>query len=160
MKTLLAILLALAIVGGNVLLGYYYAPSEILFTPVVALLVTRVLLAATVRPGGRGGTVLLGSATLAAGFICLNDVGVKLYGGGTHDAEGLGFVNFFLLIGALLAYGLVVHHISRQKATPLPARIAAGLLFPALLALHLYFFADLGYGLHNDCRYGCAGTAL
>lgn len=160
MKTFLAICFSLALVGGNTLLGYYYAPSEILFTPVVAILVTGVLLAATVRPGGQGGTVLLGTTTLAAGFICLNDVGVKLYGGGDHDAEGLGFVNFFLLIGALLSYGLLMYHISRQKAAPRPARIAAGLLFPVILALHLYFFADLGYGLNNDCRYGCAGTAL
>ncbi|GAB2784335.1 hypothetical protein HNQ93_002425 [Hymenobacter luteus] len=151
MNTITATLLSALLLAGNVLLGYYLAPWEILLTPVVIVATTLLLLTArSSRPTPMLRTLLL------AGLICGHDMGVKLYGGGSHDAEGQGFIHAFLLMGLLPAYGILVLKVSQLKGVvPGYLRVAACLLFPLLLALYLYFFGEVGYGLANECRYGC-----
>lgn len=147
---LTATLLSALLLSSNVLLGYYAAPWEILLTPVVLVVTSLLLLTArSARP-----TPVL-RALLLALLICGHDMGVKLYGGGSHDAEGQGFIHAFLFMGLLPAYGILILKVSQLKGlVPWHIRLAACLLFPLVLAVHLYFFGALGHGVSNDCRYG------
>ncbi|RPD45783.1 hypothetical protein DNI29_16665 [Hymenobacter sediminis] len=151
MNILTATLLSALLLGSNVLLGYYAAPWEILLTPLVIVAATLLLLTAhSSRP-----TPILRTLLLAV-LICGHDIGVKLYGGGSHDAEGQGLIHAFLFMGLLPAYGLLILRVSQLKGVvPWHTRLGACLLFPLVLAIHLFFFGELGYGLSNDCRYGC-----
>jgi hypothetical protein len=135
-----SLLLCAAVVAANNLLGHYMAPSGILMTPLVIMALTGWLLP---RHSTYSHSIL--RVGLLALLICLHDAGIKLYAGGSHDAEGQGFIHFFLFMGLLPAYGYVVYTLTRQRAEPVAVRVVTGLLFPAILGHYFWFFAGLGY---------------
>lgn len=135
-----SLLLCVAVVVANNLLGHYFAPSGILLTPLVIMALTGWLL-----PRHSTYSHSLLRILLLALLICLHDAGTKLYAGGSHDAEGQGFIHLFLFLGLLPASGYIVYGLMRQRAEPVVSRVAAGLLFAAILGLYLWFSAGLGY---------------
>jgi hypothetical protein len=140
----------LSIVAANTLFGYYSAPAEILLTPLVVVAVTYLTFSQR--------TIFTNpiiSTLLAVCCICLNDIGVKLYGGGNHDAKGQGFIHASLFVGLLPAYGMVLFKTIRQSNITTPRKVTACLLFPILLLGYLTLFADLGEGVTHECLYGC-----
>lgn len=150
MKLALALFFCTVVVLANSLLDYYHAPTGIMLTPVIILSVTTLMVSTRhfkSNPVSATGWVVL--------FICLNDIGIKLYGGGTHDNEGQAWVHLLLLVGLIPSYGALLFVIFRQSTASASKRIAAALLFPLLLFGHLTLFTDLGIGQMNGCRYGC-----
>jgi len=135
----IATLLAAGLLAGNVVLGYYSAPTEILLTPLVVVVTTLLLMPANAK---RPKSFL--SATLAALLICAHDAGVKLYGGGAHDLAGQGFIHAFLFFGLLPAYLLLLHRVSQVTGISAKQKWAAYLVFPLVLAVHLALFGWLG----------------
>jgi hypothetical protein len=135
-----SVLLCSSLITANNLLGHYFAPSGNLLTPLVIMALTGLLL-----PSHSTYATSLLRVVLLALLICLHDAGIKLYAGGTHDAEGQGFLHAFLFLGLLPAYGYVVYRLTHQQAKPVVSRVVAGLLYPAVLGPYLWFFADLGY---------------
>ncbi|TGE27442.1 hypothetical protein [Hymenobacter metallicola] len=131
--------LALGLVVANVLADHFFAPWGILLTPVVAGGAVR--LVAFTRPG-----YPLLQAALSAALIALHDCGIKLFGGGTHDTEGQGFVHVFLFFGLLVAFLVLVAAIDQQQASTRLVRRLAKFLFVALLMVHLALTANLGLG--------------
>lgn len=78
----------------------------------------------------------------------LQDAGMKLYGGGDHDLEGLGFCNLLLLIGAPLSLVLLIGALGRNRTIATRHKAGAIGLFVALLVGHLLLFGSLGVGLY------------
>ncbi|SDY95661.1 hypothetical protein [Hymenobacter psychrophilus] len=150
MKLPLALSLCALLVLANALLDYYHAPTGIMLTPVIILSLTTLLVATKHLRTNPVSAILL-----VVLFICLNDMEIKLYGGGTHDNEGQAWIHLFLLIGLIPSYGALLFVIFRQATTSVSTKIAAVLLFPLLLFGYLTLFADLGIGQMNGCRYGC-----
>lgn len=131
--------LALTIVVTNVLADQYYAPLGILLTPVVVVAAVR--LVAYTRPAWP-----LLQAGLSVALISLHDCGIKLLGGGTHDAEGQGFIFVFLFFSLLPAFLVLVAALDQDPTTTRPRRRMAKLLFVALIVLHLALTEKLGLG--------------
>ncbi|WP_157547545.1 hypothetical protein [Hymenobacter sp. DG25A] len=138
MKLIGATALCLVLVIGNVLLGYYCAPLEILLTPLVVIGTMWLLLAA-----GPYASPWL-TSLLSAVLICGHDAGVKLYGGGTHDSAGQGFIHAFLFFGLIPAYLLLLARLDQRPNLPASARLVANLLFPLLVGGYLSMFGWLG----------------
>ena len=139
-----ALPLTLALVASNACFDHFGAPSGIFLTPVVIVLAVWLI---SFCHGQAPMTKTLLSVTL----ISLNDLGIKLWGGGMHDLEGRGFVSLFLFVGAVPAFLILTAGISRDKQRQKTAKRAAILLFPVLLLLHLCLTNDLGMGECINC---------
>jgi uncharacterized membrane protein YoaK (UPF0700 family) len=137
---LLAIPLALTVVALNVYYDYASAPSGLLWSPVAALLACGVVLwgASPWHPYLK--------ATLCAGLLMLQDAGMKLFGGGDHDWEGQGVMNFVFVAGALLSLVLLVVALRRDEKQRTVSKAGSIGLFLALLLGHLLLFGSLGIG--------------
>ncbi|UOQ53688.1 hypothetical protein [Hymenobacter cellulosivorans] len=90
-------------------------------------------------------------ATLAAVLISLYDISIKLYGAGSHDAEGKGLFHFLLLLGILPAFLVLVAALDQQQSGTRRRRRVAKVLFLALLFVHLALTSDLGMGRCVSC---------
>ncbi|WP_143080418.1 hypothetical protein [Hymenobacter arizonensis] len=142
---LLAVPLALTVVAANVYYDYISAPSGILWSPVAALLACGLVLfgAPTRNPYLKAG--------LCAGLLMGQDAGIKLFGGGVHDAAGQGLMNFAFVAGALLSLLLLAAALRQDELKgdkekgPVPKGRVIG-LFLAVLLGHLLLFGWLGFG--------------
>ena len=83
-------------------------------------------------------------AILTAVLIAINDIGIKLYAGGIHDAEGQGVTNVLLLAGVVPCFLILIFCVIKTKDVSVFNKIASVLVFLLLICLHLYFFSDLG----------------
>ena len=135
-----AAFLALALVAANVFWQYASAPSGLLLSPVVAIMACYLVLhkASPWHPYPKAG--------LCAGLLVLQDVGIKLYGGGDHDLEGQGIVNVLFIIGALLSLVLLIMALRRDGTHATQHKVGAIGLFLAVLVGHLLVFSRLGMG--------------
>jgi glucan phosphoethanolaminetransferase (alkaline phosphatase superfamily) len=137
---ILCLLICIIIVTLNVLLEHFYAPHGIDFTPFIVIIVA-VLLNVTENKF----TVWL-RILLTYAFIGMNDVGIKLYGGGMHDVEGQGFVFLFLIVGLIPGFLIVTITVIKDKSLSALTKAIALITFLILLGLHLYLFENLGIG--------------
>lgn len=137
-----SILIATGVIITNLLLGHFFAPTGMMLTPFALTISTALIVFGSekLKP------TLLTSIIL--GLIILHDIGLKLYAGGTHDGPGLGWMNLMLFIGLVPAYILTIVGIFRNKQAKLTEKIISLLIFPLIIAGHLYLFSDLGLGRH------------
>lgn len=137
---LLAFPLALVVVAANVYWNHVSAPSGLLYSPGVALITCSIVLVKA-PPWS-----LYLKAGLCAGLLMLQDAGMKLYGGGDHDLEGLGVCNLLLLVGALLSLAPLTMTLWQNKTLATRHKAGAMGLFVELLWGHLLLFGSLGVG--------------
>ena len=124
----------------NGLIGHFFAPSGIMFTPIVLTITTSL-----VCFGTKNIKVIFISA-LTYLFVALNDISIKLYSGGSHDSEGRGWIHMLLFVGLLPTFGILLATIIRHKEETLTNKIIALVLFVGLIAGHLQLFSNLGLG--------------
>jgi hypothetical protein len=124
----------------NGLVGHFFAPNGILFTPIVLTITTSLICFGT-----KNFRVIFISI-LTFIFVALNDISIKLYSGGSHDNEGLGFVHLLLFVGLVPTFGFLLYSILQHKEEKYINKIVAIILFVGLIATHLELFSDLGLG--------------
>ena len=137
-----SILIATGVIVVNLILDHFFAPTGLMLTPVALTISTAIIVFGTVKLRPIILTVII------LGLIILHDIGIKLYGGGTHDGAGQGWIHLMLFIGLVPAYILTLIGIFRSKRAQLTEKIISLLIFPLILAGHLYLFTDLGLGRH------------
>ncbi|MCC5915749.1 MAG: hypothetical protein JJU02_00325 [Cryomorphaceae bacterium] len=136
------ILIATGVIFVNLLLAHFFAPKGMMLTPIALTISTGIIVFSSekTRP------IFLTLKIL--GLIILHDIGLKLYSGGTHDKPGLGWLHVMLFIGLVPAYILTIIGIFRNKQAQWTEKIVSLLIFPLIIAVHLYLFSDLGLGQH------------
>ena len=88
---------------------------------------------------------LIIKSVLAYLFIGLNDIGIKLFSGGIHDTEGLGWINLMLIAGSVLAFIMLIIGVLRDnKGTAYWIKAVSILIFILLIYIHLQVFQSLG----------------
>lgn len=137
-KTAIGLATLTVIVNGFI--GHFFAPNGIMLTPIVLTITTSL-----VCFGTKNIKIIFISA-LTYLFIALNDISIKLYSGGSHDSEGLGWIHMLLFVGLLPTFGILLTTIFRSKEEPLTNKIIALVLFVGLIAGHLQLFSNLGLG--------------
>jgi hypothetical protein len=140
MTTFKIIFLVSFVVTLNGILGHYFAPNGILFTPIVVIMIS--LLVGVLSKNINS----LCKSILTYAFIGLNDVIIKLFSGGVHDHEGFGFIHFFLFVGLIPSFGILIFGIWNKTTENKSTKIIAILTFPLLIGLHLFLFQRLGLG--------------
>lgn len=76
----------------------------------------------------------------------LQDAGLKLYGGGDHDLEGQGLLNFFFIAGVLLSLAVLRRALKQDEHWVRAPKINPIRVFLILLLGHLLLFSGLGIG--------------
>ncbi|WP_196889854.1 hypothetical protein [Aureivirga sp. CE67] len=142
MKNIITILISLGVVITNDLIGHFFAPNGILFTPIVIIIISILvgILNDKLSP--------IWKSIILAGLIMIHDVGIKLYSGGRHDHQGLGVANLMLVLGLIPAFVILVVGIFRAKNESKLHKWIAIFLFLVLLIIYLLLFNDLGLGRH------------
>jgi hypothetical protein len=142
MRNYLAILIALTLVVSNCFIGHFYPPNGIDNTPIIIIITSSII-----AFGSRNLKVIWKSILIFT-FAILNDILIKLYSGGTHDSEGLEWIHFFLFLGLLPSFGILIFTTLRKKEENKLNKIIAICIFPLLLYVYLYYFGNLGLGKH------------
>jgi len=142
MRNYIAILIALIVVVSNCYIGHFYPPNGINNTPIVLLITSSII------AFGTKNLKVIWKSILIFTFAILNDILIKLYSGGTHDREGLEWIHFFLFLGLLPSFGILVFTTLRNKEESKLNKITAVCVFPILLYIYFYFFSTLGLGEH------------
>lgn len=140
MNNTTALGLATLIVVLNGLIGHFFAPNGIMLTPIVLTISTSL-----VCFGTKNIKIIFISA-LTYLFVALNDISIKLYSGGSHDNEGLGWVHLLLFVGLVPTFGILLATVLKHKEETVTNKIIAVVLFIGLIAGHLQIFSNLGLG--------------
>ena len=79
-------------------------------------------------------------------YLCigLNDIAIKLFAGGIHDYEGLGWINMMLFIGLVPSFIMLLIGTFRDKNSTIWVKLSSVVLFAALIGLHFFLFIKLG----------------
>lgn len=135
-----SILISLVIVIVNNIIGHFFGPNGIYFTPIVLIIISVLI--------GFSNKELepIWKSFILAGLIILHDIGVKLFSEGTHDTTGLGWIHLFLFIGLLPSYGILISSVIVTKNETKLNKFIAIIIFPILIGIHLFLFFDLGLG--------------
>ncbi|PAW92502.1 hypothetical protein CKK33_02910 [Mucilaginibacter sp. MD40] len=120
----------------NTLLDHWYPPSGLSLMPIA-------ICATTALIGYGQGINRWQKVLLSYLFFAFTDIGIKLFGGGIHDSEGLGFVNVLSLTGLILATIILIIGLKPKKA----ADLLFGVLFIGFGVLHFLVFGELGLGI-------------
>ncbi len=135
-KTALGLATLTVIING--LLGHHFPPSGIFLTPIVMTITTWLVCFRTTSSRA------IHRSVLTYLFVASNDISIKLYSGGTHDTEGLGWILALLLVGLFPTVGVLSVAVFKMNQETLKSRSAAIALFFVLIAGHLLMFLKLG----------------
>lgn len=142
MNNYIAIGIATLTVILNGLIGHFFAPNGIMFTPFVLTITTSLICFGTKN------IRVIFISILTFLFVALNDISIKLYSGGTNDNEGLGWVHLLLFVGLVPTFGILLSSILKRDEEKSINKIVAIILFVGLIAIYLELFSSLGLGRH------------
>lgn len=113
-------------------IGHYFAPSGIVLLPLTMILITVNIFQFT--------SYKIYIKCLITAFLFLSlDIGLKLYAGGSHDSEGLDFMNLFYFIGIIPSLVIIFYKVYKSTEIILRTKI----LIIVLSLIFLYFQNDL-----------------
>jgi len=140
MISLKIVALSVTIVLVHLIIGHFFAPYGLFFTPMVLMMVS-ILIALLTKE-----LVSIWKSVVLAVLIGFHDIGIKLYSGGRHDYEGLGFLQFMLFVGLVPAFVILLIGIIRNENDTKFEKWLAVILFPIIVSIHLLIFRELGLG--------------
>jgi len=122
----------------SVIVGRFLPPTGILITPLVISLMTGLIIFTD------NSFSILIKSVLSYLFIGLNDIGIKLFAGGLHDKEGIGWIHTLLFIGLIPCFVMLLIGIFRDKNSTTWIKALSILIFTLLIYVHLEIFETLG----------------
>jgi len=136
------VIIAIALVLVNGIIGHNYPPFGILLTPIVVSISAWLICFKTKRTH----VVILG--ILSYSIVAINDILIKLYSGGIHDGPGQAFTNLFFFIGLVPVSSILVISFFVRKKGSILVKTISFLIFASLIVWHIQKFHDLGFGKH------------
>lgn len=131
---------AFGVVLVNVLLDHFFAPTGIMFMPIALTISTAIAAFSKTKLN------VVAKSCIIYGLVALQDIGIKLYGGGSHDGEGQGWIHLLLFISLMPTFAMLFISTMQTKHETYSAKIFAIVLFLSLLYFHFLLFQDLGLG--------------
>ncbi|OYU95487.1 MAG: hypothetical protein CFE21_10105 [Bacteroidetes bacterium B1(2017)] len=131
---------AFGVVLGNVLLDHFFAPFGMMLMPIA------LTISASIAAFSTTNLNVISKSFLVYGLVALQDIGIKLYGGGSHDSEGQAWIHMMLFISFVPTFVILVLSTVKAKEESNSTKISAILIFLFLLYMHFMLFKDLGLG--------------
>lgn len=127
----------------NILVGHYFAPLEMLTTifvlPIISIYIYRYL-----KIG------LIYKMLCICLFIIMNDLGVKVLGGGHHDQIGQFLINTSSIIGVCFTYTVLLASTAMNRKEDTLAKqvfITILILFPLTQVIYFLLSWNIGLGV-------------
>jgi len=95
---------------------------------------------------------ILIKSLISYSFIGLNDIGIKLFAGGIHDYEGLGWIYMLLLIGLVPCSIILIIGVLRDEKSVAITKLISVFIFVLLIYVHLELFNSVGLRLKVKSR--------
>jgi len=137
--TLISSLLGLLLV--TTIVGHFFPPTSILVTPFVITVMTGLIMLTDYE------LPILIKSLISYSFIGLNDIGIKLFAGGIHDYEGLGWIYMLLLIGLVPCSIILIIGVLRDEKSVAITKLISVFIFVLLIYVHLELFNSVGLRL-------------
>ncbi|QHS56493.1 hypothetical protein GWR56_13450 [Mucilaginibacter sp. 14171R-50] len=122
----------------SVIVGHFLPPTGISLIPLIVTLMTGLIIFTN------NDLSILLKSILTYLFIGLNDIGIKLFSGGIHDTEGMGWIHMLLFIGLVPCFIMLIIGVLRDKGSAILIKVLSVLLFILLIFVHLQIFETLG----------------
>ena len=135
-KDIIPVLFSIVVVTANGLIGHFFAPNGIFFTPLIIIITTLLLIVVDKNS--------IWKSILAYLSFAGNDILIRLFSGGIHDSEGNGWIALFNFIGALSASIILICFAFINKQEKVINKIISVVLFILLVVVHFYLFGWLG----------------
>jgi hypothetical protein len=136
------VIIALALVFANGIIGHNFAPYGILLTPVIVTASAWLICFKTKR------THIIIISILTYSALGINDILIKLYSGGIHDGPGQAVTNLFFFFGLVPVTALLISSLLLRKKNSISVKVISILIFASLIFWHVQKFHDLGFGKH------------
>ena len=133
-----SVIILLAI--GNAVIDHLYAPIGIETTPPLIIVTTAAIVF------NKQKFYLYFQMLIVYLPVAINDVGIKLFGGGIHDLEGLLWIHLLLFAGLIPAFIILLISTLSNKNAGILKQITSLLFFISLIIIHLFIFEKLGLG--------------
>lgn len=133
----------IVILSLNILVGHYFPPMSVLSIPIVISLATGLIVFSD------NDLTIFQQVLFAYAFIALNDIGIKLFAGGIHDRQGIGWIHVLLFASLVPSFIMLVIGAFRDSATSAISKVLSISLFVLLIYLHLMLFDEVGLVIHN-----------
>ena len=140
-KTTLISLLLLILIMSSIV-GHFLPPTGILAAPVIIVLISGLIVFTN------NDFNILVKSLLAYLFIGLNDIGIKLFAGGMHDMEGVGWINMMFLIGSAISFIILLIGILKDRNSTNGIKALSALIFIVLICIHCKTFETLGVNVN------------
>lgn len=122
----------------SILIGHFWPPNGILATPLVITVMIGLILFTDVDFN------IFVKIFLSYLFIGLNDINIKLFAGGLHDMEGIGWIHMLLFIGLIPCFIMLLIAVYQDKVFNIWIKILGVLMFILMIYIHLEIFETLG----------------
>lgn len=122
----------------NSIIGHFLPPTGILITPVIISVMIGLIVFTD------NGLNIIEKSVLSYLYIGLNDIGIKLFSGGKHDMEGIGWIHMMLFIGLVPCFIMLLVGTFRNKDSSIQLKILSVIIFVLLIYVHFEIFETLG----------------
>jgi hypothetical protein len=126
----------------NIIIGHFLPPAGILITPLIISVMIGLIVFTD------NGLNIIEKSVLSYLYIGLNDIGIKLFSGGKHDMEGVGWIHMMLYIGLVPCFIMLSIGIFRDKDSSIRLKILSVIIFVLLIYAHLEIFETLGVNVN------------
>jgi len=127
----------------SIAIGHFFPPVGILASPFIIIIMTGLIIFTDNK------FKFMIKCLLAYSFIGLNDVGLRLFAGGIHDSEGIGWINALLFAGLIPCIIMLFVGLFRNRNSANWVSISGILIFVFLIYIHLQIFETLGIQLNQ-----------
>lgn len=138
LQNIVLISLSALVLSLSVIIGHFLPPTGILAAPVVVSVMTALVIFTD------NDFSILVKSVLSYLFIGLNDIGIKLFAGGRHDMEGIGWIHMLLFIGLVPCFSMLLIGVFRDKRSAIGIKTLSIVVFILLVYVHLEIFETLG----------------
>jgi len=138
-NSLLFTTISIILVLVHLYIGHYFAPNGIDKLPVTMIIITILIFQFTKFK-------ILVKLGVTLSLFLLLDIGLKLYAGGTHDYEGLDWMNLFYFIGIVICSPIIFYKVFKSNELINTTKILTVVIFIVFLYFQNYLFGNLGVG--------------
>lgn len=141
MQNLLFIGLSFLLLISNWIIAYYIPPYGIFLTPVFISIITILISVEKILYSLfeiKNTLKAIWKSLFSTFFICIQDVGLNIYAGGTHDAAGKAIIFLFFICGLGQGIAIITTGLFIDKKHSLKSKIISLVIFIALLGIYTF----------------------
>lgn len=141
MQNLIFIGLSFLLLILNWVIAHYIPPYGIFLTPVFISIITILICVEKILYSLfeiNNTLKAIWKSLFSVFFICIQDIGLNIYAGGTHDTVGKAIISLFFICGLGQGIAITITGIFIDKKHSLKSKIISSVVFIALVGIYTF----------------------